>query len=130
MMHAADTAADLGRRYQTEDVLEVRRALLSAREFWFPIALQLHRLMVAVSRSLSIMMVWVYRIKGVEKSNARMTFGLILILPRCQARRVFWMGPGFRFMVGAFLVQTLLPGVKTCYVNVLLSWLLCIGHLP
>ena len=39
----ADTAADLGRRHQTEDVMEVRRALLNAREFRYPIMLHLHR---------------------------------------------------------------------------------------
>ena len=46
----ADTAADQGRRHQTKDVMEVRRALLNPREHWFPVMLQLHRNMVAVSR--------------------------------------------------------------------------------
>ena len=37
----ADTAADLGRRHQSEAVMDVRRALLNAREFWYPNMLQL-----------------------------------------------------------------------------------------
>ena len=45
----ADTAADQGRRHQTKDVMEVRRALLNPREHWLPVMLQLHRYMVAVS---------------------------------------------------------------------------------
>ena len=46
----ADTAADLGRRHQSERVMDARRALLNAREFGYPTMLQLHRFMVAVSR--------------------------------------------------------------------------------
>ena len=46
----ADTAADVGRRHQTEEVMDVRRALVNARSFWYPIMLQLHRFMIAVSR--------------------------------------------------------------------------------
>ena len=73
----ADTAAGLDRRHPIEDV-----DVLDAREFWYPIMLQLHRFMVAVSGSLSIMMVGVgrllislYGITGVGKSNARLTLG-------------------------------------------------------
>ena len=46
----ADTAADLGRRHQSEAVMNTRRALLQARTHWYPIMLQLHRFMIAVSR--------------------------------------------------------------------------------
>ena len=46
----ADTAADLGRRHQSELVMNVGRALLNARDHWYPFILQLHRFMVAVSR--------------------------------------------------------------------------------
>ena len=45
----ADTPADLGRRHQLEEVMDVQRALLNAREFWYPIVLQLHRFMVVIS---------------------------------------------------------------------------------
>ena len=31
----ADTAADLGRRHQSEAVVDARRALINAREFWY-----------------------------------------------------------------------------------------------
>ena len=43
----ADAAADLGRRHQLEQVMDVRRALLNASDSWYPIILQLHRFMVA-----------------------------------------------------------------------------------
>ena len=47
----ADAAADLETRHQPEEVvMDVRRALLSARELGYPIVLQLHWYMVAVSR--------------------------------------------------------------------------------
>ena len=45
----ADNAADLGRRQQSEVVMDARRALLNAWEYWYSIILQLHRFMVAVS---------------------------------------------------------------------------------
>ena len=32
----ADAAADLGRRHQPEEVMDVRRALLNALELWYP----------------------------------------------------------------------------------------------
>ena len=46
----AYTAADLGRRHQSDAAIAARLALLNAREFWHPIMLQLHRFVVAVSR--------------------------------------------------------------------------------
>ena len=46
----ADTAADLGRRHQSESVMDARQALLNAREFWYSTVLQLHRFMVAIAR--------------------------------------------------------------------------------
>ena len=44
------TAADLSRRDQSEAVMDAGQTLLNAREFWYPIMLQLQRFMVAVSR--------------------------------------------------------------------------------
>ena len=38
-----DTAADLGRRHQPEAVMDARRALLNAREVWYPVIPQKHR---------------------------------------------------------------------------------------
>ena len=45
----ADTAADLGRRHQSEVLIDARRRLLKARSYWYPILLDLHRFMVAVA---------------------------------------------------------------------------------
>ena len=39
----ADTAADLGRRHQSEILIDARRRLLQARSHWYPIMLELHR---------------------------------------------------------------------------------------
>ena len=46
----ADTAADLGRRHQSEILVDARRRLLKARSHWYPIMLDLQRFMIAVAR--------------------------------------------------------------------------------
>ena len=46
----ADTAADLGRRHQSELIMDARRRLLKVRSHWYPILLPLHRFMLAVAR--------------------------------------------------------------------------------
>ena len=46
----ADAAADLGRLRQHDDVITARRNLLRVRRLWYPIMLDLHRFMVAISR--------------------------------------------------------------------------------
>ena len=46
----ADAAADLGRRHQSEILIDARRRLLKARSHWYPIMLDLHRFMIAVAR--------------------------------------------------------------------------------
>ena len=46
----ADTAADLGRRHQSEVLIDARRRLLQVRSHWYPIMLQLHRFKIAVAR--------------------------------------------------------------------------------
>ena len=46
----ADAAADLGRRHQSEALIDARRRLLGARSHWYPIMTDLHRFMVAVAR--------------------------------------------------------------------------------
>ena len=46
----ADIAADLGRRHQTENLIDARRRLLQARGYWFPIMTDLHRFMIAIAR--------------------------------------------------------------------------------
>ena len=46
----ADTAADLGRRHQSEVLIDARRKLLGARSHWYPVMLDLHRFMIAIAR--------------------------------------------------------------------------------
>ena len=46
----ADAAADFGRSRQQDDVITARRDLLRVRRLWYPIMLDLHRFMVAISR--------------------------------------------------------------------------------
>ena len=46
----ADAASDLGRRHQSEVLIDARRRLLRARSHWYPIMLDLHRFMIAVAR--------------------------------------------------------------------------------
>ena len=53
----ADLAADLGRRHQSEILINARRKLLQARSFWYPVMTDLHRFMIAVAGSRLIMMV-------------------------------------------------------------------------
>ena len=84
----ADEAADLGRRHQSEVLIDARRRLLGARSHWYPIMLDLHRFMIAVARFLSIMMVRVVRllilscgIRGAGLRFVSLQFGLMLILP-------------------------------------------------
>ena len=48
--NGADAAADLGRSRQHHDVITARRNLLRVRRLWYPIMLDLHRFMVAISR--------------------------------------------------------------------------------
>ena len=45
----ADAAADLGRRHQSEILIDARRRLLKARSHWYPNMLDLHRFMIAVA---------------------------------------------------------------------------------
>ena len=46
----ADTTADLGRRHQSEVLIDAWRRLLQARSYWYPIMLDLHRFMIGVAR--------------------------------------------------------------------------------
>ena len=48
--NGADAAADLGRLRQHDDVITARRDLLRVRRLWYPIILDLHIFMVAISR--------------------------------------------------------------------------------
>ena len=46
----ADTAANLGRRHQSEVLLDAGRRLHKTRSYWYPSMLELHRFMIAVAR--------------------------------------------------------------------------------
>ena len=46
----ADTAADLGRRHQSEALIDARRRLLQARCHWYPFMADSHRFMITVAR--------------------------------------------------------------------------------
>ena len=46
----ADLAADLGRRHQSEVLIDARRRLLQARGYWYPVIADLHRFMIATAR--------------------------------------------------------------------------------
>ena len=80
----ADAAVDLGRRHQSELLMDVRRNLLKVRNHWYPIMLQLHRFMIAVARvtvnhdgrggTAPDPLVWVGR------RHAGLTFALVSIL--------------------------------------------------
>ena len=48
--NGADAAADLGKLRQQDDVITARRDLLRVRRYWYPIILDLHKFMVAISR--------------------------------------------------------------------------------
>ena len=45
----ADIAADLGRRHQSEILINARRILLQPRSYWYPIMTDLHRFMIAIA---------------------------------------------------------------------------------
>ena len=40
----------MGRRHQSEVLIDARRRLLKARSYWYPNVLDLHRFMIAVAR--------------------------------------------------------------------------------
>ena len=46
----ADAAADLGRRHQSELLIDARRRLLQVRNHWCPVMLRLHRFVIAVAK--------------------------------------------------------------------------------
>ena len=84
----ADTAADLGRRHQSEILIDARRRLLQARSHWDPIMLDLHRFMTAVAR-VSVNQdgrggtapdPWC-GIRAVQRRRASLMLGSMLILP-------------------------------------------------
>ena len=49
-MSEADNAADLGRRHQSEILIDARRRLPGTRSHWYSIMTDLHRFMIAIAR--------------------------------------------------------------------------------
>ena len=97
----ADTAADLGRRHQSEVLIDAWRWLLRVRSHWYPTTLQLLRFMIAVARvtvnhdgrggTAPDLLVW-------DQGGSKKARGSMLILPLFPALLVSWVGPGFMFM--------------------------------
>ena len=113
----ADAAADLGRRHQSEDLINARRRLLLARSHWYPIMYDLHRFMIAVARvsvnhdgkggTAPDPLVW-------DQGSRRfvsLLFGLMLTWRLFLVLLVFWIIPGFRLMLVALLMMTFLLGL-------------------
>ena len=110
-------AADLGRHHQSEILIDAGRRLLKARSHWYPIMLDLHRFMIAVAR-VSVnhdgrvvrpLIPW-FGIRGASLRFVSLPSGLMLILHLFLALLVFQMTLGFRSLLVALLVLTLLLG--------------------
>ena len=122
----ADTPADLGRRHQTDVLIDAWRRLLNARSCWYPIMLDLHRFMIAVARVTVnhdgreggvLLLIPLFGIRVESLSLASLLLGFLWTVPLFPALLVSKVVPGFRFMV-IFLVMILLPGL-----TVLVFWL-------
>ena len=133
----ADAAADLGRRHQSEVLMDARRVLLKVRNHWYPIMLQLHRFMivvawVTVNHDGRGGTAWIHLVgtREVRERRAGPTSGSMLILPLSLVLLVSWVGLGLQFMGVVFLVLILLPGltVLVCSINLLLFLGPCIGR--
>ena len=111
----ADNAADLGHRHQSEVLIDARRRLLGTRSHWYPIMTDLHRFMIAIARvsvnhggeggTAPDPLVWD------QGSRPKVRKLAIRVNVDLASLPVFLVGPGFRFMVGAFLVLMLLLGL-------------------
>ena len=116
----ADAAADLGRRHQSEVLIDARRRLLKARSYWYPIMLDLHRFMIAVARvpvnhdgggTVLLLIRW-FGIRGVGRKLESLLFGLLWTLP--LSSRPSWLlrwALDSGSWVVVFLVLILLPGL-------------------
>ena len=127
----------LGRRHQSEVRIGARRRLLKAHIYWYPIMFDFHRFMISVARvtvnhdgrgTAPDPLVWDQggRPKAC-KLAIRVTVDFASLFP---ALLVSCMGPGCRFMVVAFLVLILLPGLTVLVfcLELLLFSIPCIGQ--
>ena len=108
----ADAAADLGRRHQSEVLINARRRLLQARSHWYPTMLDLHRFMIAVAR-VSVYhdgrggtapdpLVWD---QGSRPKVSRLAIRVDVDLASLPGPLGFLGGPGFRSLLVTLLVQ-------------------------
>ena len=102
----ADAAADLGRRHQSELLIDARRRLLKVRGHWYPIVLQLHRFMIVVARDTvnhdgkgALPLAHLSGMMEVEGRCVGLTLGLMSILLLCLGPVGSCTGLGCRFTV-------------------------------
>ena len=134
----ADVAADLGRLRQHDDVITARRNLLRVRRLWYPIMLDFHRFMVAISRiEVNIMMVLVallrkpwFGTKVVLLKHVLLPFVLLLNMLLFLVLQVFWIALGVLWILFQLPMKMLLLGliVLTSFWFLLPFWPLFIGH--
>ena len=65
----ADSTADLGRRHQSEAVMDARRVLLNAQELWYPIVLQKE----------ALLLIPLSGIRAVGGSNGKLTLEFVFL---------------------------------------------------
>ena len=119
----------MGRRRQSEVLIDARRRLLKARCYWYPIMLDLHRFMVAVARvtvnhdgrggTAPDPLVWD---QGGRRKVRRTDIRVTVDLASLPGPPGILGGPGFKFTGVVFLELILLPGltVLAFSVNLLL----------
>ena len=103
----ADTAADLGRRHQSEVLIDAWRRLLRTRSYWYPNMLDLHRFMIAVARVTvnhdgrsGLLLIPRFGIRRVGRRLVNLLLGLMWTLPLFPALLVSCMGLGAGFHGG------------------------------
>ena len=136
--NGADAAADLERLRQQDAVITARRDLLRVRRFWYPIILDLHKFMVAISRievnhdgfggTAPDAMVWDKG--GVLKTRTPLLSSLIIDRATLPGPPGFWVVLGVPCTHFLLLQMMLLfgPTVLTSFLFFLPFWLLFIGH--
>ena len=136
----ADTAADLGRRHQSEVFIDARRRLLRARSYcyWYPVMLDLHRFMIAVARvtvnhdgkggTAPDPLVWD---QGGRPKARKIDIRVNVDLASLPGPPGFHGGPWFQVAAGRITVLILLPGLTVLVfcLDLLLFTIPCIGQL-
>ena len=125
----ADNAADLGRRHQSEVLIDARRRLLGTRSHWYPIMTDLHRFMIAIARvsvnhdgKVVRLLILLFGIRGAGLRFVSLLFGLMLILLLFLFHLAFCIVLGFRLILVTLQVLILLLGQKV--------WVFWLGSPP